>query len=465
MSFHLGKPILVMIVVAAISGTLIALRAGLGERPDLVVWVFADIHANAYRGEGNETGPTLIDQFTQKTGKTVRVDIIAFRAENVRLVQMFMSDMGGPEVPDLAEVEIGAMGKYFRPPLNEVGFLPLNEYLKRDGWDKRIVKSRLATWSKGDTIFGIPHDVHPVTLTYREDLFHEAGIDLPASSNPAGLTWEEFIQKCLAFQKYWRSKGVNNRFALELPQSNAQFLQILILQRHINVVDRFGKVHLNDPKVAHTLATYARMLAGDDRIASEASTGDAAYAQDFNSGAIACFFTPDWRVSSARRHAPSLAGKVKMMPLPIFEPGDARTATYGGTMLGIPKRCKDPEAAWKLAQHLYLSKEGVAALRKYTDILPPVMELWDDPHYHQPDPYYGGQKIGEMFVDLADEIPERHVTPATLIAEQTLAYLLSARAVPYAKEKGFNGLVEACQTWLDDGAKDLVKRIEQGSFE
>ena len=27
-------------------------------------------------------------------------------------------------------------------------------------------------------IFGVPHDVHPTTLTYRDDLFRQAGIDL-----------------------------------------------------------------------------------------------------------------------------------------------------------------------------------------------------------------------------------------------------------------------------------------------
>ena len=45
----------------------------------------------------------------------------------------------------------------------------------------KIVAARLAPWSKDGVIFGVPHDVHPVAIAYRDDLFREAGIDLPAA--------------------------------------------------------------------------------------------------------------------------------------------------------------------------------------------------------------------------------------------------------------------------------------------
>ena len=36
-------------------------------------------------------------------------------------------------------VEIGSVGKFFRPAVSHVGFLPLNDRLKSSGWYDRMV--------------------------------------------------------------------------------------------------------------------------------------------------------------------------------------------------------------------------------------------------------------------------------------------------------------------------------------
>src|SRR5450432_5551 len=160
MSFPLGKPIFVMIIIALISGGFLATRH---EQPksDLVFWTFTQSHADTYR--------SIIAQFEKESGLKVDIQIVAPIAENVRLESMFMSGQHDRALPDVVEVEISNVARFFRPPLDEIGFLPLNDYLKKDGWDKRILPSRLATWTKGATIFGVPHDVHPVSITYRQD--------------------------------------------------------------------------------------------------------------------------------------------------------------------------------------------------------------------------------------------------------------------------------------------------------
>ena len=89
-----------------------------------------------------------------------------------------MADPMSEEIPDLVEMEISLVGRFFRPPLKEVGFLPLDAQLDRTGWRDRLLQSRLAPWQKEGVTFGVPHDVHPCTITYRDDLFREAGVDL-----------------------------------------------------------------------------------------------------------------------------------------------------------------------------------------------------------------------------------------------------------------------------------------------
>jgi arabinosaccharide transport system substrate-binding protein len=455
MNFHLGKPVLAMIAVAIISGGMMLLFRP-PQRAEMKVWVFADSHANSYRIP-DESTPSLIEQYRRETGVRVDVSLIAAKAEDIRLMALFGSD--SRDVPDLAEVEIGSVGKFFIPPVREVGFLPLNDFLERDGLMDRMVRSRFAPWSKEGVIFGVPHDVHPVTISYRKDLFDQVGVNLASAK-----TWNEFQELCLKAQQGWKKKGFGRRFALEMPQVKADYLVSMLLQRHINLIDDRNVVYLNDPKVADTVARYALMVSGPRQIGIDSSPGVNMWTKDLANGDIAACFTPDWRSVYIRTYAGELSAKMAMMPLPVFESGDEPTATWGGTMMGIPRRCKDPERSWKLLKFLYTTPQSLEARVRFTHIIPPMRDQWFDPLYHQPDPFYGGQKVDELYIQMADRIPNRYVTPFTPMAVQSLSFALG-RAVAHVEDYGEAGLREACQAYLDRQAKDLRKRIAFGTFE
>src|SRR3954451_2023502 len=98
MTFHLGKPILVMLVMALLSGTVLLLHRT-PPRANLTLWTFTEIHANTYR--------SIIDQFERQTNQDVDIQLLSDRAENVRLESMFMSGQAGDVLPDVVEIEIG----------------------------------------------------------------------------------------------------------------------------------------------------------------------------------------------------------------------------------------------------------------------------------------------------------------------------------------------------------------------
>lgn len=444
MSFHLGKPILAMMLVAALSGAAVALRSD-RARADLVVWVFAKQHADAYR--------KVIPEFERKTKKSVDLHLISSRALNERLTSLFMADLRGPLVPDLVELEINDIGKFFRPAAEDVGLLPLDAMLDQTGLRKRLVPERLELWSKDGHVFGIPHDVHPVSITYRKDLFDEAGIDLSAAGN-----WDEFQKSCVAFQEYWRNQGVANRHAMELPKYSPDCLLIMLLQQRVNLVDGDGSIHLADPRVARTVTFYAQLVAGPRSIGGQAGGGMAGWAADLERGNLCALFTADWRVADIRQWAPGLPGKLRMMPLPVFGPNDSPTATWGGTMMGIPRSCPRPGQAWELLQYLYFSPEGLAARQEQTHILPPLPEAWQNPVYRERDAFFGGQPVDQEYIKLAEKIPPRRMTSATAMAQAELAYV-QFRAVRYCESRGTEGLEEACQVWLAEAEKDLRQRI------
>lgn len=495
MAFPLGKPIAVMLVVAAASGIAILLRPE--RRPaDLTFWVFADAHARTYRD--------LQPAFETKTGDTPRIQLVTNMALNMRLTSLIMTADAGERPPDVVEIEIASIARYFRVPASDVGFLPLNDRLANSGfreissldapgrqgwnarlrsnravyshdgtrwlrnaartrpdtWSDRIVRSRFAPWTKSGQIFGLPHDVHPVTITYRHDLFAEAGVDLASAT-----TWPQFRDRCLEFQTYWRARGYPNRFAMELPLASAENVIVMLLQRGVNVVDNDDRVYVTDPRVVETIAFYARLVAGPRRIGVESSGGLGVWARDLADGNTCALITPDWKVADLKAFAPALAGKLRMMPLPVFDPGDSRTSTWGGTMAGIPRHCKDPDRAWRLLEFMYLSDDARAARRARSSILPPLPEEYGLPEYHLPDAYFGGQKVQELYTQLAMEIPPRHVSPLT-VAGQIAVGVVLGRAVDLVREGGRGpGLEAACAAWMREADAGIRARQVHGRMD
>jgi arabinosaccharide transport system substrate-binding protein len=445
MSFHLGKPILVMLIIAVITGA-VALTRPNQKKADLTLWVFADSHY--------KTLEKLVPAFRDRTGLSVNLNLVSGQAMDLRMSSLFMTNPTSEQLPELVEIEIGWVGKYFRPPIDEIGLIPLNDMLKESGWYDKIIQSRFAPWTKEDVIFGIPHDVHPVTLTYRDDLYREAGIDLSTVK-----TWPELHEACLKFQDYWRGRGFRERHAIEASTGDSGFIQQILLQRHINLVDQYNKVHINDPRVAQTVAFYTQMVAGPRAVGGVSSgAAGAPLSKDLDDGNLCAFITADWRISYIKQYGKQIGGKLRMMPLPKFDPTDSPTSTWGGSMMGITKACKRPKDAFKLIEYLYFSKEGLEMRQESTDIIPPLKSVWDWPVYQQPDPFFGGQKAQAMFVDLAGQIPERYTTPASTIAGMSLTFVLT-EAVTYVQDHGTVGLEAECQRMLDIAAKDLERRV------
>lgn len=455
MSFPLGKPIATMICLAGITSISMLFRPP-SRQTDLVLWTFAEPHARMYRGNPAlpvkaASSPTLLQQFETETGKSVRLDLVATQALDVRLLSMFMSGQAGDETPDLAEVEISSVGKYFRPPADQIGFRPLNDYLEKSGWLHRILPSRLAPWSKQGKVFGIPHDLHPSTVTYRKDLFDEAGVELDSVT-----TWNELQERCLRFQRYWNEHG-RRRIGLGLSTTNTDMLLVLLQQQHENLIDSDLTVHLRDEKFLDTLSWYAQAVAGPRAFAGDFNPAPGQQIRDVANGDVCCMITPDWLVGYFQTYAPDAAGKLRMIPLPRFNPDDARTASWGGTMIGITKHCRNPDAAWRLIETLYLDRGALRARQTTTNVLPPIPEYWSDPPYQQPNAFYGGQYIDRLYLDLANELPARYVTPYTATAQLILAVALN-RAVEHVRAHGTAGLESQCRQWLN-AADDDVRRM------
>ena len=335
---------------------------------DLVIWSFAQTHVatlrNSPRSSSGAQSPSLLEQFQARTGLTAGISVMGQAGENIRLASAFMSGSSGPSVPDLCEIEINSIGQFLRPPVDDVGLLPLNDFLRKSGWDSRIIASRFAPWSKIDPrtgrriIYGIPEDVHPVTITYRRDLFDEAGVDLRQAR-----TWSEFQELGLEFGAYWANHGRPGRRAIALSNNSSDELVEMLLQRHINLINSTNRLHFTDPKLLETLVFYAQLIAGPRAIGAEPSPG-VEWTEDFDRGDVCAICSPDWKAEYLREFTPDLASKVAMMPLPRFDSGNAPTSTLGGTMVGICRSCPNPQQR--------MAASGIPVSRSPGPIVPPL---------------------------------------------------------------------------------------------
>ncbi|MFW5841423.1 MAG: extracellular solute-binding protein, partial [Planctomycetota bacterium] len=210
-----------------------------------------------------------------------------------------------------------------------------------------------------------------------------------------------------------------------LPRSDAMMLEILVFQRGGGYFDAEGKLTMDSQLVLDTLLWYVPLASGKKAIAKWPNMFGPTWVESVRTGSCLFFFCPDWKSKSTEDQVSSMAGKMKLMPLPAWTPGGRRTSTWGGTMLGITKACEDKEAAWKLAQHLYTDKESIEFLFKQTNILPPFKWAWDLEVVKQPNEYWSGQRLGAMYAELAPQVPPQYSSPYVQMAKTQLGAALS----------------------------------------
>src|SRR5687767_5163109 len=391
MNFPLGRAPTAMLVLLLLSAPVIVLRGATGGA-QLNVWVFAQTHYEGYK-------PPIARFQARHPGIHVKMTHIPLTGMTDKLASAFMSDTGAP---DVLMMEIGPIGRFFQGRASDIGFVDLTDRLKAEGYYDKIIQARYRPWSSRGRVYGIPLDLHPAVLMYRQDLFGKVGIDLSAQVE----TWEEFLRVLerpgvLDFRK----DGRRDRYGLILNQTNGDQFRLLLLQRGGDYFDGEDNVTVDSPIVVDTLRWY-RELFQEDHIVYPwpANWGPDVYGPMKEDRLLACI-APDWFVGFLKINAPELAGKWRAMPLPAWEPGGRRTSTWGGTMNAMTKQTRNPELAWELLKSLSFDRDSLADNYSKTYILPAYTPVWTEPTFHEPDPYVGGQKLGELLIRLAPDLP------------------------------------------------------------
>jgi multiple sugar transport system substrate-binding protein len=107
------------------------------------------------------------------------------------------------------------------------------------------------------------------------------------------------------------------------------------------------------------------------------------------------------------------------------------------------------DAAWAFIKYSMATKEGQNGMFAAVDYFPGYIPAWDDPMYNEADPYFGGQKTRELWVNISKNV---QVTFSTLM-DATVEDILNNEV-----NSGLN------QGWSSDKILEYVlKSIDEGT--
>jgi len=330
------------------------------------------------------------------------------RSLEQRMLSGFLS---GTPMADLLEMHEGVFPKAFLGPVDQIGFLDITDRLHAEGLYEQINEPSFSQQISRGRHFGLPHDVHPVLLAYRADLVEAAGIDVSQIE-----TWDDYFRVMRPLMADRDGDGRPDRYLINLSDMREDIISMLVLQNDGEIFDEQDHPIFANERNAETLARITPWITGPERVSFDVAWFTATGHRQILDGLVVGSMVPDWLLGLWKIENPQLAGKIKLMPLPAFERGGRRTSARGGSMIGINKRSAHIEECWEMAKALYTSAEIAEQTWDKTMILSPVKTLWNEPFYHEPDPFVSGQRAGTLFIEQAPHVPLRPSSPYTNIA-------------------------------------------------
>lgn len=449
-SYPFGLAALAMLLLAIGAGIWLLLTPPPKKKSTLTMWTFARPHYDAYL----EAVPAFEKAHP---GVTVDLQLVSNNGLAQRLQAAFQADL---DVPDLVEVEISSAGTFFRGPLKHIGFTDITDRLEAEGLFEKMVASRFAPYTSRGRVFGLPHDVHPVMLGYRKDIFDQEGIDASTIE-----TWDDFI----AVGK--RLTIPDKRYMIEMSDTGRDQIEVCLFQRGGGYFDEAGKLIFDSEIAVQTMKWYIPLVAdkkagkpNPDKIANTLSSSfGSVIAQGMEAGYFLCVVMPDWRTKSFETDIAKMSGKMGLMPFPAVERGGTRTSTWGGTMLGITKHCKEQDLAWEFAKHLYMNDSDLEGRFAGTNILPPVRSAWEKPAFDKPNPYWSGQKLGREFANLAPQVPSQYTHPFIGTAKAKFSEALTTCVQEY-EARGDTDFEAFVRKTLKEKADEVRRQIARNPY-
>ncbi|WP_049561571.1 ABC transporter substrate-binding protein [Nonomuraea sp. SBT364] len=269
----------------------------------------------------------------------------------------------------------------------------------------RAAPYKLSVNTVDGKIYGVPWDLDPGLLWYREDILEDAGVD------PAGLTTYDEL---LAAARTVKEKDPKTR-PIHLdknPFLGQLWLEMLANQQGTSLTDAQGKLRLDSEEYRRIFTWIGTAV--EDGLVTHAPYLEPADVNTLDSGQQVFVPWAIWWSFAPQQLLKATKGKWRAAPLPAWTPGGARSGAMGGSSFVIPAKAKNPELAWLLYEFLCFTEPGISAVYGPNDVYPgglstsvPSFKPALDPAkpLFEPIDALGGQDLWKVAVDAAATIP------------------------------------------------------------
>ncbi|MFC9466629.1 ABC transporter substrate-binding protein [Streptomyces coelicoflavus] len=251
-----------------------------------------------------------------------------------------------------------------------------------------------AAWKSvtlADRVYAAPVDTGPMALFYNKKVFDSLDLEPPT-------TWAEYEA---AAEKIHKSDPKRYVSAPYLDYDYAG----LAWQTGASWFGTEGDAWqvTMDSAANKKVAGYWQRLA-DKGLISDAPMYDQAWYTGLGNGDIATVVGAVWQAGVIKGGAKSGSGQWAVAPLPQWSKGDQQVGNAGGSSTAVLKGCESPEAAWEFAHWLSTDREAFGDLVDKAALYPAAKDLLDLPQLKAADPYFGGQKIYDVFADASGQV-------------------------------------------------------------
>ena len=321
-----------------------------------------------------------------KANPDIQVAVSEVPSGNAGTYQNFFTQLKAGNAPDIGQVEYDSLPAFrVQDGLANIASCDGIEAAKADFaeglWNQ-------VTFGEDNSVYALPQDSGPMAMYYRKDLFEKNNIPVPT-------TWDEYAANAAKIKELGGQitnfpKGDVNWFAGLVSQAGGQWF---------STADGTWDVNLTSD-VSTKVATYWQDLL-DKQLVSTIPGFTDQWNNAYDTGADWTWVSAVWGANSISSGAPNTAGNWAVAPMPQWDASAPTSGAWGGSSSVVFKGSKHPAEAAKFLLWLNTSTEALTALNTQANLFPASSTGAALPALSEGVPFYGDQKIYELFSEQA----------------------------------------------------------------
>jgi len=390
------------------------------------IWVNSQAEADYYAN--------MVKVYNQKVDKNFSAEFKAYGFMEMP-DKLALAVKSGINTPDIVQFDEIFFSLYLK---GDVPFVDLTDRIAKSPLKTGLLSTRtnLFKW-KGRT-YGVPQSTSNVVLWYRADILKEAGL-VPNDLR----TWD-------SFEAAAKKIKTNNRHMIVLDWS---YLGMLVRQRGYDFYNAQGEPLVDSAVIVETWQRLANW--NKDGVGMMPGQGGIFSPQFFstsvaNNGIVAIMGADWYGLDILQNFDRGNAGKWRAMPLPTWtdskSKGRRSTSSFSGQGLVIFKKSTQVEASWKFVE--WVMSDIDANVERYLqgNCFTPYKPAWADGRLARKEPFFGGQVLSQLFMELAPKAPTPAQSP------------MNAMIVNFVREQYFSSVMGG-DTRPEDAFSEMKQKI------